>query len=235
MIMRANDLEHIIDEGVNDPHIFKAIFTAGAPGSGKSTVVQRLTAGSGLRLVDIDRFWHLFNKKGVSTGDIKQDYEQYWELARKQKTNYINGRLGLIIDGTARVVDRVRNIKDRLNEMGYDSMMVFVNTDLQTAINRAMVRGEQTGRTLTPEFITTYYNDIQNNLGALQQLFRGQFQIIDNSADNGPANLGYTEKAVRKFLTSPVQNPIAREWIKAQGELRQSTSSADTSSVDRQP
>src|SRR3972149_388846 len=137
MNMKASDL-NTIEEGIHDPHIFKAIFTAGAPGSGKSTVIQKLTEGSGLRTVDIDKFWHLFNIRG-KTGD----YEQYWELAYKQKTNYINGRLGLIIDGTARVIDRVKKIKDRLDELGYDNMMIFVNTDLQTSINRAIIRGEQ--------------------------------------------------------------------------------------------
>ena len=34
--------QDFIDEGVNDPGIFKAFFTAGGPGSGKSHVSKRL-------------------------------------------------------------------------------------------------------------------------------------------------------------------------------------------------
>src|SRR6056300_1512344 len=38
-----------VDEGVNDPHIFKAVFMAGGPGSGKSFVAQNILGGTGLR------------------------------------------------------------------------------------------------------------------------------------------------------------------------------------------
>ena len=38
-----------MSEGVNDPHIFKAVFMAGGPGSGKSFVAQKLLGGTGLR------------------------------------------------------------------------------------------------------------------------------------------------------------------------------------------
>ena len=35
--MRFSEIvEQEIEEGVNDPHIFKAVFMAGGPGSGKS-------------------------------------------------------------------------------------------------------------------------------------------------------------------------------------------------------
>ena len=31
-----------MEEGVNDPHIFKAVFLAGGPGSGKSFVANKM-------------------------------------------------------------------------------------------------------------------------------------------------------------------------------------------------
>ena len=37
-----------LDEGPNDPHIFKAIFLAGGPGSGKGFVVDNLMGDSRL-------------------------------------------------------------------------------------------------------------------------------------------------------------------------------------------
>jgi len=47
--------KELIDEGVNDPAIFKAVFLAGGPGSGKSFIVGRtaLTA-HGFRVVNSD-------------------------------------------------------------------------------------------------------------------------------------------------------------------------------------
>ena len=58
----------VLDEGVNDPGIFKAIILAGGPGSGKSYVAQKLGLSTlGLRVVNSDQFFiMLMNKKGLS-------------------------------------------------------------------------------------------------------------------------------------------------------------------------
>ena len=40
--MRVNEIIKQMDEGVNDPHIFKAVFLAGGPGSGKSFVANKM-------------------------------------------------------------------------------------------------------------------------------------------------------------------------------------------------
>ena len=47
-------LKVFLDEGIFDPSIFKAIFLAGGPGSGKSYVVDKTTRGLGLKLVNSD-------------------------------------------------------------------------------------------------------------------------------------------------------------------------------------
>ena len=50
-------------EGVYDPNIFKAIFLAGGPGSGKSYVAGRTIAGRGLKTVNSDNQFELLLKK----------------------------------------------------------------------------------------------------------------------------------------------------------------------------
>ena len=52
-----------LQEGVYDPNIFKAIFLAGGPGSGKSYVVRKTTGGSGLRVVNSDDAFEALLKK----------------------------------------------------------------------------------------------------------------------------------------------------------------------------
>ena len=55
-------IENFMREGVNDPGIFKAFFTAGGPGSGKSYVAKNIGAGGrgqgmspfGLKVIDSD-------------------------------------------------------------------------------------------------------------------------------------------------------------------------------------
>ena len=45
---------HELQEGLQDPNIFKAFFLAGGPGSGKSFVVGKTTGGTGFRIVNSD-------------------------------------------------------------------------------------------------------------------------------------------------------------------------------------
>ena len=56
-----------LQEGLQDPNIFKAFFLAGGPGSGKSYVVRKTTGGTGLRVVNSDdAFEAMLKKAGLS-------------------------------------------------------------------------------------------------------------------------------------------------------------------------
>jgi hypothetical protein len=57
----------LINEGVNDPAIFKAVFLAGGPGSGKSFIVGKTGLGSfGFRVVNSDdAFENAMKKAGM--------------------------------------------------------------------------------------------------------------------------------------------------------------------------
>ena len=60
-------ISDIVFEGPNDPHIFKAVFLAGGPGSGKSFVSSKLLAGTGLRVVNSDDVYEfMMNKKDLA-------------------------------------------------------------------------------------------------------------------------------------------------------------------------
>ena len=62
-------IEHIaeVEEGVNDPAIFKAIFLAGGPGSGKSFIVGKTGLTSlGFKVVNSDTaFERAMNQAGM--------------------------------------------------------------------------------------------------------------------------------------------------------------------------
>ena len=56
--------QQFIDEGVNDPAIFKAIFLAGGPGSGKSFIVGKTGLTSmGYKVVNSDDAFEVSLKK----------------------------------------------------------------------------------------------------------------------------------------------------------------------------
>ena len=210
--------EITLDEGANDPQIFKAVFMAGSPGAGKSTIAHALFAGTGLKVLNVDTFWHLYKAKGRTDGD----YEKYWEHFKKQEQLFKLGRLGLIIDGTAKNPARMAQVKAELEELGYDTAMIFVNTSLETSLQRvgtrAAAHGKDRGREIDPQFVKDTWEKTQRGLGALQAMFDGAFYIVDNN--RGDPNLDYVKKAVNKWLATPSNKPAAREWMQKQQELK---------------
>ena len=55
--------EHFLKEGVYDPNIFKAVFMAGGPGSGKSWIASKTTSGLGLKVINSDDAFERILKK----------------------------------------------------------------------------------------------------------------------------------------------------------------------------
>lgn len=200
-----------INEGIHDPSIFKAVFTIGGPGSGKSTVSSKLLGASGLRPVDIDRFYQMIlDKNEISGGYADEVYKQAAIKNEKRRNLLMQGRLGLVIDGTGRRVGRILVIKNQLESIGYDTMALFVNTDLRTALERNELRT----RKVDPELVKKMHQEVTDNLGELQRMFGNRMMIVDNSGEEPDYN--YYGKEMDKFLRAKPSNPAAKSWIKAQ-------------------
>lgn len=230
--MRIDEITSPVEEGVHDPHIFKAIFMAGSPGAGKSTVANKLFGGTGLKTLNVDAFWQLYSKHGK-----QGNYSRYWELYKHQEKNFIDGRLGIIIDGTAKNPERMAEVKRSLESMGYDTAMVFVNTTLDTSLDRVVRRarsaGKDLGREIDPEFVKDAWEKTQKGLGALQGLFQGNFLIIDNN--RGEPDLRYADKAMGAFLRQKPSKQAAREWIQSQMSAKSAAGRTNQRSDDAPP
>ena len=104
-----------LQEGLNDPNIFKAFFLAGGPGSGKSYVVRKTTGGTGLKIVNSDdAFEKLLKDAGLSLKMPPEEEEprdvqrkRAKALTKKRQANYLEGRIGLIIDGTGKDYEKI--------------------------------------------------------------------------------------------------------------------------------
>lgn len=204
-----------LEEGPYDPHIFKAVFMAGAPGAGKTTTANKLLAGTGLRHLNVDDFYNLMRHKGRATGDQNKDYEASWEKYRGLEALLRQGRIGLIIDGTAKNPEKMADVKADLEEMGYETAMIFVNSSLQTSLKRAAERsqkpGPDFGRETPPKHIEDTWNKVQKGIGSLQNLFGSRFYVID--ADRPDANINYVDKSIRSWLNAPAKTQAARQWL----------------------
>ena len=201
--MRINE----ITEGPHDPFRHKAIFFAGSPGSGKTYIARKLAgAFQGLKQVNMDSvFKHLMTQKKLSwkmppeeEPEREKQRQRSKELVSKQQQTYAEGGLGLLIDATGRIYGTVEKIKNELENQGYQTTMIFVNTDLETALRR----NKERERTLPDELIHKNYKVIEQNIGRFQRLF-GDIHIINNSdtvQNEVPEQLEQLEKEIRKFL-----------------------------------
>ena len=209
--------ERFLKEGVYDPNIFKAVFMAGGPGSGKSFIANRTTGGLGLKIINSDSpFERFLKREGLSlkmpdSETEKRDVER--ERAKKvtasKKFHAVKGRLGIIIDGTGHKYDKVADQAKMLQQIGYETSMVFVNTSLEVALTR----NEQRARSVQPKLVKKSWQDVQNNIGKFQNFFGpSHFFIVDN---NGPEDdlMKISIKHIRKAISKSVKNPIAAGWI----------------------
>ena len=221
--------ELFTNEGVNDPHIFKAVFMAGGPGSGKSYISQKLTGGTGLKTInsDIALKW-LMNKANLRLDmpdDEKEERDQVRgrakEMTKSQEALYLQGRLGLVIDGTGKDIQKISAINAKLKMYGYETKMVFVNTDLETSLMRNQERAKQGDRTVDPAIAKNAWSKVQNNMMAYQQEFgKKHFYVVDNSdgppSDDRTRSFDAVWKDLQAFLnTAPSATP-AKNWMKQQ-------------------
>ena len=207
---------HELQEGVYDPNIFKAFFLAGGPGSGKSYVVRRTTGGTGLKVVNSDdAFESLLKKAGLSLKMPPEEFERKEKvrahakkLTAKRQANYLDGRLGLIIDGTGRQSNKILRQKASLEELGYDTYMIFVNTSIDVALER----NEKRARSLQSSFVIKSWKDVQANIGAFNNMFRKGFIVIDNN-DADEDVFQSVWKRIQGLLRKKVTNTRATNWI----------------------
>ena len=201
-------------EGIYAPNIFKAVFLAGGPGSGKSYVVSKVISGMGLKVINSDEpFERYLVKAGLS---LKMPDEEQTErdVERKRakkvtsarKGHAIDGRLGIIIDGTGKDYDKMIRQAAQLQELGYETSMVFVNTTLETALERNRKRA----RSVPPNIAKQGWNEVQKNLPRFQRYFGKRFFVADNNTGD---DLTPITKAVRRAILKKVDNPIANAWI----------------------
>ena len=219
-------------EGVYDPNIFKAFFLAGGPGSGKSFVVRKTTGGLGMKVVNSDTAF----EKLLKDADFDLDFrdmspektferdkirKRAKEITTKMQKNFVAGRLGLIIDGTGAEYGKIEIQKKMLQQLGYDTYMIFVNTSLDTAIERNNKRD----RKLPLDIVKVNWNNVQSNIGKFQRLFgMKNFIVVDN---NNPKENVFRRvyKTITKLANKKVSNYIAKQWIDNQLRLKKITQS----------
>ena len=235
-------------EGYKDPGIFKAVFLAGGPGSGKTYIAKGLfgipdrvnVSQTGMKMVNSDKeLKYLLNKFGFGTdldslpdevfanltGDGPQSSglrKFAKDLTAERRRLYQNGRLGMIIDGTGDDFQKIAGEKAELEKIGYQTYMIFVNTTLEVALQRNELRD----RVLPQSIVSDSHKEVNRNIGAFQGLFgSSNFMIVDNNEQKTEDQAKkrfkmLVRQGLGKFVKSPITNKKALSWIRKQKILQ---------------
>ena len=225
------DFETLLIEGVHDKSIFKAVFLAGGPGSGKDYVLDNTLSGHGLTEINSDKALEfLMDKEGLDKTMPSSEQEKR-DLVRGRAKGMTElrqrlallGRNGLIINGTGDDHEKISRIKDRLEEIGYDTSMVMVNTDDEVSKQRNIERGTRGGRTVPEEIRKQKWDAVQASRPELAKMFGDKYMEFDNSEDLRQASPEVVKakkdemlqlfKNVQQFVTEPPQSEAASLWV----------------------
>ena len=227
-------LMDLLTEGVQDKGIFKAVFMAGGPGSGKSYIKSQLfgipdggvnIGVGGLKSVNSDKeYMFLLKKYGFDPTELANYPDDVFthlgaplkkggsgirdfakDLNKQRMQGYMNGKLGMVIDSTGSKFPKVQKQKKELEKQGYDCYMVYVMTSLDVALERNRMRAEKGDRELPKNIVTQSWKKARKNVGGHKALFGSNFQLVSNDKHLNP------KEARHKF--SSLVKGYANKWV----------------------
>jgi hypothetical protein len=239
-VVKKNLHESFLEEGPNDPGIFKAIFITGGPGSGKSYVVSHLK-GLGLTELNSDIALEFLMKKHNMSFDVAgMDHinranfnvlrSRAKDVKQTQKDLALSGRRGIILNFVGDDLAKTEKIKRELEDLGYETMMIFVNVPNEISKQRNNERLKVGSRRLPDDIRQDAWEASQRAIAKYWKIFtiRGEndhFIVFNNI--NTPEAKGELERIYRKvmnFVKKPIAAPAALHWLSSRmGKLMEAS------------
>jgi len=191
----------------------KTIILAGAPGAGKGFILKGLNLGN-LTTFNLDNtFIDLLKQSNVSLDLKSHDAESRSKAAqamaqatsklkKEQIPNAIENKESFILDGTASSFNQTSELKNKLEEAGYDVFMLYVYTDLERSLKQNQDRFEKSGgedRSLAPAIVLRTWVNVTKNYESYKKLFGINFVSVANTLED--EKLGDVESIIKKYLT----------------------------------
>lgn len=178
---------------------FKAIFVTGGPGSGKDIVIREAIAES--RITELN-FTQSF--------DYLTDKHKLSEQSNDYRRESIRTRGPLIINGPADDVDKISYIKEELEELGYDTMMIFVNTTNETSKERNSLLSRMMSESVRQD----KWLKSQENADFFMEKF-SNFISFDNTGniDTIEEDITVVYQSTKMFLDEKDLNESASMWL----------------------
>ncbi len=205
-------LINLLKESLTKP---KAIIVAGAPGSGKGTILKDLNLG-GLKVLNVDNIFINKLKQANVTLDLKNATPEERSKSAKAMAAAnkefkgdiaatIEGKESFVLDGTAASYKQTVKLKTELEDAGYDVMMFYVHADLERVLQRNQDRFQKSGgedRSLSPAIVMRTWLNVVKNYKPYRDLWgyaTSKFGLVSNSQrEDGLDNI---EDIINKYLT----------------------------------
>jgi len=175
-----------------------AILLAGAPGAGKGSVLRDLDL-SGLKTLNLDDTiaalsktdGFTLNQKAADAEDRSKFMKAMAAATKKLKGEQIpqaiaNGE-SFILDGTSASKNQTIKLTNELKGAGYEVMMLYVYTDLETSLKRNQERFEKSDgedRSLLPGAVLSTWKGVTQNFNDYQDLFGSNFISVANTGED---------------------------------------------------
>ena len=176
----------------------KAIILAGAPGAGKGSILGDLDL-SGLKTFNLDdtiaalskQDGFTLNQKAADAEDRSKFMKAMAQATKKLKSEQIPqaiaNRESFILDGTAASKNQTVKLVNQLEQAGYDVLMLYVYTDLETSLKRNQERFEKSGgedRSLLPGAVMSTWNSVTKNFDIYKEMFGNNFVSVANTGES---------------------------------------------------
>jgi len=212
--------ETYLAESINDKNLFKAVMMAGGPGSGKSFIVDAAFKGiTNAKFINSDvPLVKILTRLGLPQHFDTSKKDQYAQqmvvrdkakkITKSQYANAINGMLPIVIDGTGKKKNEVKEQAEALRKIGYDVAMVMVDTSLDIAKER----NEKRKKRVPDAILTKSWKQVQDNVDHFENFFGKQnFLVVVNNEripeEESQKFIQTMTRAGMKLLKSKLQNP----------------------------
>ena len=193
--------------------MFKALFLVGGPGSGKDVIIHEAVAEKNAVEINLNKAY-----------DLLLDKKKLSEDTRDTQLNAIKKRTALVINGASDNVEKILAVREELDELGYSSMMVFVNTTDEVSKNR----NTQHSRVISEQVRNEKWQKSQENLDLFYDMFEF-FLEFDNSINLQSSDLLIKESKqneisdicneISYFFKTKSINENAKDWLRLHGKL----------------
>ena len=194
-------LLQLLNEITSQP---KAIFLAGAAGSGKSYMTQQLIPSNMVVINSDDTYEEMLKASGIGLKQKDFTPDQLSQAAKLQAqarkvtqdklTQAMSSAQNIVIDGTGAASNPILKKKQELEQLGYATFMLMVYVSPLVSLEQNSKRD----RSLMPGIVLRTLRDVYRNIDTYEREFGDTFTIVNNNPKD--ANQTFSPALIEPYL-----------------------------------